>query len=208
MPLKLPVSQPSGDFKRVPAGSHIAVCNLVADMGLQPGSAVYPDPKRKLYIRFEIPAERVEYEKDGQKLEGPLAIGSFYTASMHEKATLRKHLEGWRGTKFTDAEAAAFDVASILGKACMLSVVETTRGDKTYANIAGIGKLPKGMPAPAAENPLLYYDKTSDLAAFNALPDWLQKKIGEQLQPPTEQAADEAAAAQHAATFDDDDVPF
>jgi len=182
MALVLPVgSNGGGDFKRAPSGSHIAVCNLVADCGLQPGSQQYPSPKRKLYVRFEIPAERVEYEKDGKSVEGPLTIGSFYTASMNEKATLRKHLEGWRGKKFTDDEAGAFDVSALLGKACMLSVVETESGGKTYSNIAGIGSLPKGMPHPYAENELLYFDEDSDLANFDKLPKWLREKIEQQI---------------------------
>lgn len=184
MGLTLPVgSSGNGDFKRAPAGSHIAVCNLVADCGMQPGSQQYPSPKRKIYVRFEIPAERVEYEKDGQPVEGPLTIGSFYTASMNEKATLRKHLEGWRGKKFSDDEAAAFDVSALLGKACMLNVVESDSGGKTYSNIAGIGSMPKGVPSPQAENPLLYFDDESDADALESLPKWLREKIEGQIRP-------------------------
>lgn|SRR5690606_8749346 len=206
MALTLPVGNSgNGDFKRAPAGSHIAVCNLVADCGMQPGSQQYPAPKRKIYVRFEIPAERVEYEKDGQQVEGPLTIGSFYTASMNEKATLRKHLEGWRGKKFTDEEAAAFDVSALLGKACMLNVVESESGGKTYSNIAGIGSMPKGVPAPQAENPLLYYDSESDQAAFDALPKWLREKIDGQLVPSRPEANESHAGSD---PFPDDDIPF
>lgn len=203
MALTLPVGgSGNGDFKRAPAGSHIAVCNLVADCGLQPGSQQYPQPKRKLYVRFEIPAERVEYEKDGQQVEGPLTIGSFYTASMNEKATLRKHLEGWRGKKFSDEEAAAFDVAALLGKACMLNVVESDSGGKTYANIAGIGSMPRGVPAPQAENPLLYFDADSDADAFEALPKWLREKIEAQIVPNRP-----GASESHAGSEDYGDLP-
>lgn len=183
MALTLPVGgSGGGDFKRAPSGSHIAVCNMVADVGLQPGSQQYPSPKRKLYLRFEIPGERVEYEKDGKQVEGPLTIGSFYTASMNEKATLRKHLEGWRGKGFSDAEAELFDISKLLGKACMLNVIETESGGKTYSNIAGIGKLPKGIPEPQAENPLLYFADDDD-SKFGQLPKWLQEKIQGQLRP-------------------------
>jgi len=185
----------NGDFKRAPAGSHIAVCNLVADCGLQPGSAQFPSPKRKIYLRFEIPAERVEYEKDGRTVEGPLTIGSFYTASMNEKATLRKHLEGWRGKKFSDDEAAHFDVSTILGKACMLSVVESESGGKTYSNISGIGSLPKGMNVPKAENDLLYFDEDSAQAQFEALPKWLKEKIETQIRQ-SRPAANESHAGE------------
>jgi hypothetical protein len=195
MALTLPVGGGGGDFKRAPAGSHIAVCNLVADCGLQPGSAQFPSPKRKIYLRFEIPAERVEYEKDGRTVEGPLTIGSFYTASMNEKATLRKHLEGWRGKKFSDDEAAHFDVSTILGKACMLSVVESESGGKTYSNISGIGSLPKGMNVPKAENDLLYFDEDSAAAQFDALPKWLKEKIETQIRQ-SKPAANESHAGE------------
>ena len=207
MALTLPVgSNGGGDFKRAPAGSHIAVCNLVADCGLQPGSAQYPAPKRKIYVRFEIPAERVEYEKDGKQVEGPLTIGSFYTASMNEKATLRKHLEGWRGKKFSDDEAAGFDVSALLGKACMLNVVESESGGKTYSNIAGIGSMPRGVPTPQAENTLLYFDSESDPNKLEALPKWLREKIEGQLRP-SRPAANESHAGSSGDDFHDD-IPF
>jgi hypothetical protein len=180
MPITYKASGGGGNFTSVPAGSHIAVCNLVADLGLQPGSVNFPQAKRQVYIRFEVPAERVEYERDGKKREGPVVIGSTYTASMHEKSNLRKQLEGWRGKKFNDEEAERFDVASILGKACMLSIVENVKGDKVYSNIAGIGSLPRGIPAPKAENELLYYAE-DDKSQLSKLPEWLQKKIAAQI---------------------------
>ena len=203
MPLTYKASAGSGDFKSVPAGSHIAVCNLVADLGLQPGSTLYPAPKQQVYIRFEVPAERIEYEKDGRKYEGPIVIGNVYTASMHEKANLRKQLENWRGRKFTDEEAERFDVSTILGKACMLSVVENVKGDRVYSNIASIGGLPKGVHAPKAENSLLYYAE-DDKSDFRDLPEWLQEKIDKQL------VRKEKAHAQNYDSLEitDDDIPF
>jgi hypothetical protein len=207
MALTLPVGgNGGGDFKRAPSGSHIAVCNLVADVGIQPGSGAFPDPKRKLYLRFEIPAERIEYEKDGKTVEGPLTIGSFFTASMHEKATLRKRLEGWRGKSFTDDEAAAFDVSKVLGKACMLTVIENEVGGKTYSNISGIGPMPKGIPEPKAENPPLYFGEDAP-GSFDKLPKWLQEKIEAQLTPAKPNRSESHA---HAADDfqQDSEIPF
>ena len=203
MALNLPVNNGGGDFKRAPSGSHIAVCNLVADCGLQPGSQQYPKPQRKLYVRFEIPAERIEFERDGRKIEGPLTIGCFYTASMHEKSRLRKHLEGWRGRAFTDDQAAAFDVASILGKACMINVVEEERAGKTYSNISSIGAMPKGVPSPQAENPLLYYDSDSGESALSKLPPWLQERIKTQIIQ-----EEPLPSESHTGVPFDDDIPF
>lgn len=207
MGMKFKASGGGEDFKRCPAGSHLAVCNMVVDVGMQPGSRMYPNPKHKIYVRFEVPSERVEYEKDGRKIEGPITIGTYYTASMSEKATLRKHLEGWRSKKFTDAEAEDFDVAAILGKACMLSVVETESDGKTYSNIANIGAIPKGIPNLTAENPLLYY-APDDKSQHDKLPEWLQKKIAEQLNG-SATSTDDDLARQYASQHDEDSgVPF
>jgi hypothetical protein len=209
MALNLPVGGGGGDFKRAPSGSHISVCNLVADCGLQPGSQAFPKPKRKLYIRFEIPSERIEYEKDGKTHEGPMTIGSFYSASMNEKATLRKHLEGWRGKAFSDEQAEQFDVSAIAGKACMLSVIESDSGGKTYSNIASISALPKGITVPQAENELLVYVPDDDgrfsSSVFAKLPQWLQEKIDAQLKPVAKPQAHETSAD---SDFIDDDIPF
>lgn len=194
-----------GDFKRVPAGTHLAVCNLVADLGIQPGSGMYPDPKRQVVIRWEVPGERVEYEKEGQKVEGPQTISRTLTASMNEKAGLRKMLESWRGRKFTDEEAANFDVSSILGKACLLSVTETEKGSETYSNVGNVSPLIKGMVSPGAENPLLYYGE-DDTSQLQAMPKWIREKIEKQLEPVKRSEAD--IDADRANEFVDDDIPF
>src|SRR5699024_4176655 len=147
-----------GDFKRLEAGTYIAVCNMLADLGMQPGSAKHPEPKHKVAIRFEVPAERVEYEFDGVKKEGPMTITKTFTASMNKKANLRKFLEGWRGQAFTDAEAGNFDIAKLLGVPALLTVQEYTKNDGTTGTAIGsAARLMKGMDAPKAENELLYY---------------------------------------------------
>lgn len=180
MAMTFPVNGGGGDFKQVPAGTHIAVCHLVADMGMQPGSGQYPDPKHQIYFRFEVPGERVQYERDGKQLEGPRTIGQFFTASMNAKAKLRHSIEGWYSRKFTDDEAAAFDVSQTLGKACMLTVVETNKDGKSYSNIVSISALPKGIEVPKAENPLLLYSNDTP-ETLDKLPQWLRDKINNQV---------------------------
>jgi hypothetical protein len=198
--MKFSAKAAPGDFKPVPAGNHIAVLNLIADVGLQPGSGMYPDPKHQVYLRWELPNERITYTKDGQEMEGPMSIGRFYTASMGSKANLRKDLESWRTKNFTDEEAEDFDLANTLGKACMLTVVVSEKGGKSYSNVKGVGALPKGMPAPEAENPLVLYDgKASDLAK---LPEWLQKKVAEQI------VQESPAPQPDYDGFEDTEIPF
>jgi hypothetical protein len=194
MSLTLPVGGSSGDFKRVPAGTHLAVCVIVADLGLQPGSSQYPEPKRKIHLRFEIPSERVQYEKDGKMIDAPAVIGRNFTASMNSKATLRKFIEGWRGRAFTDAEAAKFDISALLGKACLLSVSESERGGEVYADIASASPLLKGLAPPPPESETILFTAESPDSVYDKLPKKLREKIASQLQPKSEQHVVEEAA--------------
>lgn len=189
------------DFKKVPQGTHVAVCNLVADCGVQPGGRY--KPQHKVYVRWEVPGERVEYEKDGQTIEGPLSIGKFYTASLSEKATLRKELENWRGRSFTPQELAGFDVFNILGAPCQIVVTHTKGADgKDYANVTSVIGLPKGMPKPSAENKLIKFSP-DEPAQFNDLPKWLQEKCQGSV------GAEVAGQPQHSDEPEfDDDIPF
>lgn len=215
MPLKYPAKSGGGDFTPVAAGTHIAVCNIVADLGMQPGSALYPAAKRQVYLRFELPNERIDFEKDGKKQNGPAVIGKTYTASMNEKANLRKDLESWRGRAFTDEEAESFDVSSVLGKPCVIGVTHSQKDHKTYANITSIGKLMKGVDSKTLIpelTPLLYSEESTK--TYHQLPEWLQKKIDSAIQPEKRQVEPDPDYGQDGGNehdgleITDDDFPF
>jgi hypothetical protein len=214
MALNFPVKG-GGDFKGLPSGSYIALCDMVVFLGLQPGSGLYPDPKYQVYIRFQVPTERVQFEKDGNNMEGPAVIGQAFTASMHKKARVRAILESWRGKAFTDDEAAVFDVASVLGKPCMLGVVEKESGGKIYSNISSVGPIPRGVPHPVAEGNLIYHAPGEE-GMYEHLPAWIKKKLEEQLKPtahtrnttPPEPGDDVPISAYENDYITDDDIPF
>lgn len=195
------------DFKLMPAGSHAAVCTMVAHLGLQNGAYMgKPKIQPKVYLRFQVPAERIEWEKDNKKHEGPMSIGKTYTESLSEKANLRKDLESWRSRQFTQDELKGFELFNILGKPCLVSVVHDQGEDgKTRAYIQTISALPKGMPAPKHEGDLMRYDALTP-ADHDKLPEWIRKKIAEQVKPQAKQEA--PAAAVHPEAFPDDDIPF
>lgn len=135
-------------FTPVPQGNHIAVCYRVIDLGTQQGEWKGKiTHRRKLLISWEIPDEKME---DGR----PFTIGQKFTWSMSENATLRQILESWRGKAFTEADFGpqGFDIMNIIGVGCMLNVVHAHRNGKTYANIASVAKLPKGITAPGPTN--------------------------------------------------------
>lgn len=204
----LNVSDKGGkDFKPVPAGTHRAICTMLVDMGVQPSARFAPKPK--VYIRFEIPDERTEWtDKDGNKHEGPMVIGKQYTASLSEKANLRKDLEAWRGKFFTEAELKGFELRNILGAPAMISVAHQKGSDgKTYANLASIMGLPKGMEKPAASGPTIAYDiDQHDQAVFEKLPGWLQEAIKERVSSDTAQTVGANGSSQP--DFDDETIPF
>lgn len=192
------------DFTPMPSGNHIAICNMVVDLGKQrteyQGEAKV---QHKVYIRWETPNERLEWtDRDGANHEGPRVIGKTYTLSLHENANLRGDLENWRGKAFTEEERSGFDVSKLLGAPCMVNVTHADKNGKTYANVSGIGALPKGMDKPTSEIGLLLYDDEHS-SNYEKLPEWLQKKVDEQVK--------DAPASNNADAWRDDlddDIPF
>jgi len=173
----------SGNFEPVPMGTHVSRCITVVDIGIQqtPWGG-----KEKVYLGFEVPAIRVQWtDKDKVEHEGPAIIGSRYTNSINEKAILGQHLVSWRGMAFTEEELDGFDLFAVLGAPCMLSVTHKVKGDKVYANIASIMRLPQGMIAPAPESELLAYSPGDPAMIGNLpkLPEWLQKLCKEGYEP-------------------------
>lgn len=183
--MKYPTGGSMQEFEKVAPGTHLAVCNMIVDVGLQPGNPKFagmvdkktgkPDsrglPCPTVFFRFEVPGSRTA---EGQ----PLVIYVNYRASMNEKATLRKMVESWTGKAMTDVEAEQFDIDALAGRACMISVQHTEDGK--YANVKNIMALPNGIPAPKAENPLIVYSTEKD-ADYESLPKFLRDKIDGQI---------------------------
>jgi hypothetical protein len=199
-----------GDFTPVPAGTHFAVCCMVADLGKQRiSSQMFGESiKHQVYIRWQIPAERVEWEKDGEKHEGPAVIGKTYTLSLGDKANLRKDLEAWRTVPFTPDQLMGFDISKLLGAPATLTVTHTEKNGKVYANVASLGGIPKGSAKPELEGEAILYD-VDNLGTFEKLPKWLQEKVQQQL-------VEETVGGSHTDQYNggssydelDDEIPF
>lgn len=152
-------------FTPCPPGSYLARCVRLVDMGTQQ-TEYQGETKsaRKVLLAFEV------LDADTRRDDGePFVLSKRYTLSLHEKAALRKELASWRGRDFTPEELKGFDLRNILGKDCFVSVVGSTKGDRTFSNIASIMKPPKGMHPPegTCNEPLLYWDMSADA------PDWM-----------------------------------
>lgn len=198
-----------GDFSPMPSGNHVAVCNMVVDLGRQRTvSQQFGEKiKHQVWIRWETPDEQITWtDRDGNEQTGPRVIGKTYTVSLHENANLRADLESWRGRPFTADELEGFDISKLLGVPCMVNVTHAQKNGKTYANVAAVTPLPKALkenPPRSAVGLLLYDDEHE--GNYDKLPEWLQKKIDEQIVEDTTSRNNGGGSS-----YDDldDDIPF
>jgi len=167
-----------GDYAPMESGMYVARCVQMIQIGTIT-EIINGETKthHKVRLGFEFPTEtKVFKEENGEQ---PYFLSKEYTLSFHEKATLRQHLETWRGKKFTEEEAKSFDITRLIGVPCTINVVhKESKTAKVYAEIGSISPLMKGTACLEQVNPtqvLSYDDFNWDL--FNSLPDFLKKKI-------------------------------
>lgn len=193
-----------GSFEQAPAGTHVARCYKLIDIGttLQEFQG---EAKRRhqVIIGWELPNELMT---TGEFAGQPFTCSKFYTLSLHEKANLRHDLKNWRGRDFTEAELGGFDVKSILGATCMVSL---TTNDKGRADVSGVMALPKGTTVPESVNPPTYFSLDEfDQSVFDAFSDKMQALIGKSDEYKARQSGGTRATAQTAPEFDDETIPF
>ena len=161
-----------------------AVCCDVVDMGFkdnpyQPGMKQHKISIRWLIAETIPPMWKHPYTGE-QKDTGELAGKNFmvmrrFTNSLHEKATLRKLIEGWRGRKFTDGED--FEMSKLLGQPALLNLIESEGG---YTNIDSVSRLPHGMsPIEPAGDLMIFSLDEPDWSVYEKLHDKLQEKIAQ-----------------------------
>lgn len=175
-----------GNYTPTPEGQHIMVCSRIVDLGTQPGSGLYPAPKRKLRIFWELPEERITYtDGDGNEHEGPVLHSEQYTVSFHEKANLRKALESWRGKAFSESDFAGppdgFHLKKLLGIPALGQIVHEHKDGTTYANLNSIMKPRKAdfdEFRNKIEGPTIFFDLDDfSQEEFDKLSDRLQERI-------------------------------
>lgn len=199
------------DFILAPEGTHIARCFRVVVLGTFDGEwQGRPKLNRKIRLDFELPGELNDFGNGPE----PMFVSTTMNIAMGENANYRKFLQNWRGKAYTPDEAKkGVDVSKFLGHVGMLTIQhnESSQG-RTFANLATIIPLPKGMDVPAPINkPVLFsvFAQPFDAATFEGLPESLQNKIKEsrewkEMNEPMPTSYQTPPAAQE----DDDDLPF
>lgn len=193
------------EFEAAPIGNHTARCVGMIDLGTQQGEYQGKTTHaRKIVLRWELPNELIS---EGEWAGKPFVVSQFYTASLSEKANLRKLLESWRGKPFTPDELMGFDSKNLLDKPCMVNITHT---EKKKAKVTSVAQMPKGMQVPGRVNDLLYFSLEPDdfkPAIYEALPKFYKEMI----EKSPEWAELQGRPAKSApGKFDDfeDDIPF
>jgi hypothetical protein len=138
-------SEGGGSYTLCPAGTHASRCLDVVDLGMVT-SEFNKEKKEQHKVRIVWLTGEIN-EKTGK----PFTASKRYTLSLHEKATLTKDLESWRGQSFTAEERKGFDLERLIGVPALINVIHEDKGGKTYDNVTTIMKMPKGMVAPTAD---------------------------------------------------------
>lgn len=166
-----------GSYTPMAQGNYVARCYQMIEIGtVQEDFQGEKKTQKKVRLGFEFPTEtKVFKEENGEQ---PFVLSREFTLSMHEKSSLRKFLEAWRGKSFTDQEAKSFDITILIGKSCMINVVHKESEKGVRANISSVGAMPKGLECPKQinETQLLSYDNFN-INLFESFPDFIKDKI-------------------------------
>lgn len=139
MPIQIDVSGKNKDYTPAPRGTHQAVCCDVVDLGVVESNF---NGETKLRDMVRVVWQIAERMDGGKRF----SVGKRYTASLHERAALRKDIEEWLERKLTpeDLQALAEGLEDFLiGRNAILRIThdERTGTDgtlRTYANITTI----------------------------------------------------------------------
>lgn len=189
-------------YELPPAGVTPAVCTAVVSLGTQEVLfAGETKRQQKLTLIWQLAEKRA----DGK----PHEVSRRFTASLDQRSALYKLLIAWRGRPFTDEELAHFDLKRLLGAGALLNLVHETSPDgRTYANIASVSPLPRGLPAPAVVGGTLAFDPESPdaLEKFELLPRRLQEAVEQS--PEWQARGKPPAVAQLIGDADDEEILF
>jgi hypothetical protein len=209
--MSLVAKSSGGTFTPVPAGTYLARCYRIVDLGTQKSEwqgQVKHLPK--IMVQFEVHGED-ENDKPLVTSKGePMTISKNYTLSLGEKASLRKDLASWRGRDFTQDELAGFELKNVLGAWAMISVTHSAVGEKTYANIASVSMVPKAMKQNLPEphnKAAMFVISDPDMELFESFSDMLRQKIASS---PEWESRSKKPTSSKADPFEDmgDDIPF
>lgn len=118
-----------------PEGQFIARCVDAIDLGER--VEAFPGTPEKLVPKLALIFATGEVNELGQPIYPTMELSHFFS----EKASLRKHLESWRGKPYTAAEAReGVDIEKLIGHPATLQIAHkvSPSSGRTYAVIQSI----------------------------------------------------------------------
>lgn len=198
------VKAPAQRFPTAPQGTFPAVCVDEIDLGKV-------ENKRFGTVRNMVRLVwQIDEEMDAEtaaKFKMPVGsryiLTQDYTASLDEKAKLRKHLQSWRGKAFTQVELFGFDLETVVGVPCLLGIVHNVGSQGgTFANVEAVMKLPKGTPALKPEGYMRVKDRQESKPTTKPLEPTAETQYDQRTHAP------ETGPPDWDLGIDDSDVPF
>lgn len=173
----IPLKNETKEREVVPAGNYVATLYSIVQIGMVKDSYMGEEKTLpKVMFTWEIP--KLMRDFDGE--QKPMVIGKEYTISWGEKANLRKVVTGMLGEMPDDD---GFDLKTLLGRACMLQVINGVgkESGRKYAAIGAVAQLPEEVTAPKQINPTTYldYQEGWDDEVYTKLPQWIKDKMSE-----------------------------
>lgn len=148
MPITISINS-GKDFEPVSEGVHAAVLADVVDKGV-----VQTAFGAKHKVQFVFLTD--EADEDGRTKY----VFASYTASLHEKASLRKAVKAIRGK---DIDGDSFDIESLIGSQVQLVIQHNEGSDgKVYGNIVSIMKPKAGVKVAIPADFTRRKDKPTD----------------------------------------------
>jgi hypothetical protein len=202
------------EYELCPKGTFIARVFKIINIGtIETEWQGVKKDTRKIRIYFELPTEEKKYtDKEGKEIVDVHSISAEYTLSMGDRANLRKIVEGVIGTSLTDEEAFGFDIESLIGMTCLVTInhQKSKEGNREYAVIANTAGLVKGMtvPEPVKKTEILDVHTMTEEQLSE-----LHEKIQEKIKSSKEWGERSKVEANEIQGFEDDiipdsDVPF
>jgi len=151
-------------------GSYPARVVQIVDLGMQPGSTMYPEPKLKMEMRFELLDEFLQ-DKEGNELESKPRWFSYeltYNADgyMGERSNIYKVFDALNGFDK--------DIEDLLGTPCMVAIAKGLKQDgKTEKNkvtgVAAMRSKDAEKAEPLKNDPLYFSLMNPDMEVWKKL---------------------------------------
>lgn len=209
----LTASEPKKKYELCPEGTYQAALIRAYYCGKHVNKYNPANPAQpKIVLAFELD----EPLSDGS---GNHVMSTTVTFSLNEKSGLTKLLKPVMGSSYPDKPGQTLDLNELIELRVMLTVSHETRAEKTYANIAGLARVPRGLApfTPQLDSFCWSFDDPED----KRVPEWVRKFAGECLElggpaqptpaPAQAQAGKlekQVAARFDASRVDGDDIPF